>query len=150
MPSIKDESTVKAIAREFVSNGRNKEQAMRTIGYAESSCKSGKAVRDVYGNLRVKAEIARLDAENAEKQDISRELLVDKMLAIVEDGTKTEKTRAASLIADMMGYKRESAPNKEREQARAARMTDEDKRVAALAARIRTEEEARKGLRIAQ
>lgn len=67
MPSIKDDSTVEAIAREFTSNGRNKEQAMRTIGYAVSSCKSGKAVRDVYGNLRVKQAIARIDAESAKE-----------------------------------------------------------------------------------
>ena len=59
MPSIKDQSTVDMIAREFCSNGRDKAQGMRTIGYAESSCKSGKAVGDVYGNLRVKAAIAR-------------------------------------------------------------------------------------------
>ena len=148
MPSIKDQSTVEAIAREFTSNGRNKEKAMRTIGYAESSCKSGKAVGDVYGNLRVIAAIKAIDDKMAEEQDISREILVKKMMNIVDNGTKTEKTRAASLVADMMGYKREAAPNKEREQARAARMTKEDKELAAIAARVRTEQEARKGLRL--
>ncbi|KKL23492.1 hypothetical protein LCGC14_2424850 [marine sediment metagenome] len=62
MPSIKDQSTVEAVAREFCSNGRDKAQSMRTVGYAESSCKSGKAVGDVYGNLRVRQAIAAIEA----------------------------------------------------------------------------------------
>lgn len=66
MPSIKDESTVEAVAREYCSNGRDKAQGMRTIGYAESSCKSGKAVKDVYGNLRVIAAIKRIDTKSAQ------------------------------------------------------------------------------------
>ena len=77
MPSIKDESTVEAIAREFTSNGRNKERALKAIGYAESSCKSGKAVKDVFGNLRVKSAIARIDTRNMEEQDVTRETIAD-------------------------------------------------------------------------
>ena len=34
MPSIKDQSTVRALAREFCSNGRNATQALVTIGYS--------------------------------------------------------------------------------------------------------------------
>ena len=152
MPSIKDDSTVEAIAREFTSNGRNKAAAMRTIGYAESSCVSGQAQGDVYNNLRVKAAIKAIDDKRADKADITRELLVDKMYDIVNDNTstKTERTRAASLIADMIGAKREAAPNKEREQALAARMSKEDREVAKLAARLRTEHEARKGIKLAE
>ena len=73
MPSVKDQSTAEAIAREYCSNGRNKEQGMRTIGYAESSCQSGKAVGDVYGNLRVKAAIAQIDAKTAQETGYSVE-----------------------------------------------------------------------------
>jgi hypothetical protein len=38
---------------------------MRVIGYAESSCKSGRAVEDVYGNLRVKAAIKAIDEQRS-------------------------------------------------------------------------------------
>lgn len=85
MPSIKDNSTVEAIAREFTSNGRNKERAMRTIGYAESSCKSGKAVKDVYGNLRVKQAIARIDAKTSEKIEHNQEIAIKKLYADYEN-----------------------------------------------------------------
>jgi isochorismate hydrolase len=73
------------------------------------------------------------------------------MYAIIEDSTsnKADMTRAASLIADMQGYKREAAPNKEMEQAIAQRMSSEDKELARVTSMIRTNEEARKGLRIA-
>jgi len=72
MPSIKDQSTVNAIAREFTTNGRNKEAAMRKIGYAESSCKSGKAVKDVFGNLRVREAIEAIDRESQAKASKGR------------------------------------------------------------------------------
>ena len=71
MPSIKDKTTVDAIAREYCSNGRDKAQAMRTIGYAESCCKSGKAVGCVYGNVRIKDAIARIDAKITEEQGVT-------------------------------------------------------------------------------
>jgi hypothetical protein len=77
MPSIKDHTTVKAIAREYCSNGRDKAQAMRTIGYAESSCKSGKAVGDVYGNLRIKEAIRAIDAKTTAKLDHTRQIAID-------------------------------------------------------------------------
>jgi hypothetical protein len=73
MPSIKDPTTVQAIAREYCSNGRDKAEAMRTIGYAESSCKSGRAVGDVYGNVRVKAAILAIDEAGAAKSETTIE-----------------------------------------------------------------------------
>jgi hypothetical protein len=120
---------------------------------AYPNCNSGhdRAAHRLLRNVEIKARIAVLMAELRAEIDISRELLVKKMYAIVDDtkSTKTEKTRAASLIADMCGFKREAAPNKEKEQALAERMSEEDKREALIVAKIRTEEEARKGLKIA-
>jgi len=84
------------------------------------------------------------------KADVTREQLIEKMYAIVTDptSTKTEKVRAASLVADMIGAKREVAPNQEREQALMKAMSKEDRALAALAARLRTEDEARKGIKL--
>ncbi len=67
MPSIKDESTVEAIARAFCGETkRNKGNALRIVGYAESTCISGKALEDIYGHVRVKAAIARIDVVQAQ------------------------------------------------------------------------------------
>ena len=65
MPSIKDESTVEAIARAFTSNGRNEEQGMLSAGYSKSYARSGLGHR-IYADIRLKTAIARIDAENAE------------------------------------------------------------------------------------
>ena len=102
--------------------------------------------------LNVKEHIAGLRAELSAEMEMSRELLVTKMQAIVDNtaSTNADKTRAASLIADMCGYKREAAPNKEREQAIAQRMTDDEKKVATYAAQHLTAQEARAGLRLAE
>ena len=67
MPSIKDESTVNQIARVFCGYGkRDKGETLRVVGHAESTCVSGKALEDIYGHLRVKAAIAKIDREQAE------------------------------------------------------------------------------------
>ncbi|KKM73897.1 hypothetical protein LCGC14_1405770 [marine sediment metagenome] len=65
MPSIKDQSTVEAIAREFTSNGRNEEEAMLTVGYSKSYARSGLGHR-IYADIRIKAAIARIDAVQAQ------------------------------------------------------------------------------------
>ena len=61
MPSIKDESTVEAIAQEFTSNGRNKARALETIGYSKGYSNT-QGIGVVYSNLRVKQAIARIDS----------------------------------------------------------------------------------------
>lgn len=144
MPSIKDKSTVKAIAREFCSNGRDKAKAMDTIGYAESSCKSGKAVKDVYGNLRVIEAIKALDAKIGEKLDLSRETQHKKLQAAYKMAKKTKS--ATGMVAAtreqnaMLGYIREKGLNLEKEAALQARMTTEEARLAVIVANLRTDE----------
>ena len=102
MPSIRDKSTIKALARAFIDNGRHKIKAMITVGYtpayADSYCGA------MWGNMELIKEIDRIDAETEEKADMSRDALVKSQMAIVNTGTNSEKTRAASLVADMMGY----------------------------------------------
>ncbi len=151
MPSIKDQSTVNAIAQEFTSNGRNKTQAMLTIGYDDEYADSGVGQKSVYGNVRVIAAIKAIDDKIEQKYDSSRESLISKLMDIINKTTSTAKeiTSAASLIGDFMGHKRDLAPNKAKEQAILARMSSEDKELALIASRVRTELEARKGLKIA-
>ncbi len=67
IPSIKDESTVEAIAREFCSNGRKKQEALASIGYADSyATESGRGCEVVFSNVRVKQAISRIDAIQAQ------------------------------------------------------------------------------------
>ncbi len=68
MPCIKDKSTVEAIAREFTSNGRNKLEALKTIGY-EPSYYNTRGIGVVYSNVRIIAAIAEIDAKQAEKAE---------------------------------------------------------------------------------
>ncbi len=81
---------------------------------------------------------------------MSDDWLIKSQLDTVQNGTRTESTRAASLIADMIGAKRDSAPNKEQEAARMARMSDEEREYRRKWEEHRTEQEARKGIKIAQ
>ena len=73
---------------------------MDTIGYAKSSCKSGKAVKDVYGNLRVEAAIAHIDAKTrsgaiktrSERQKFWTDVIAD------EKVTMGDRLRASELL----------------------------------------------------
>ncbi len=67
MPSIKDQSTVDMIARVFCGEGkRNKTETLRFVGYSEGYADNGLGHGTVFGNIRVKAAIARIDAKQAE------------------------------------------------------------------------------------
>ena len=113
---------------------------MTEVGYTEAYANSycGK----MWENKALIEEIDRIDAETEEKADMSRDALVKSQMDIVNTGTNSEKTRAASLVADMMGYKRDKAPNAEREQAIRQKMTDEELVLHKEIARLRTQQES--------
>ncbi len=82
MPSIKDKSTVEAIAQEFCSNGRCKQKALKAVEYADSYAKeSGRGCKVVFSNVRVKAAIARIDAKTQAKNEHDRQIAIDLLLA---------------------------------------------------------------------
>jgi hypothetical protein len=68
MPNIKDQSTVEAIAREYCSNGRNKLEALKTIGYKESYYNT-RGLGVVYGNVRVIEAIRAIDGAAAARSE---------------------------------------------------------------------------------
>ncbi len=72
MPSIKDQSTVEAIAREYCSNGRKKGKALKTIGYSEGYSNT-QGIIVVYSNVRVKAAIKLIDAKDEQKCEYTKE-----------------------------------------------------------------------------
>ena len=73
MPNIKDQSTVEAIAREYCDNGRNKLEALKTIGYKPSYYNT-LGIGRVYSNIRVIDAIGRIDAETRKDSRTTREL----------------------------------------------------------------------------
>ena len=70
MPSIREPSTVEAVAQAFTSNGRKQEQAMITAGYSKAYANSycGKLWED----KRLIDAIARIDAKTAVILDWNR------------------------------------------------------------------------------
>lgn len=64
MPNIKDQSTVNEIAQVFTSNGRNKLEALKTVGYKPSYYNT-LGIGRVYSNIRVIDAIAKIDAHTA-------------------------------------------------------------------------------------
>lgn len=93
MPSIKDKSTVEAIARAFTSNGRNGEQALLSVGYSKAYARGGTSNK-LYSNVLVKAAIARIDEKSAVKQERTVESL-DAMYQAGFDIAQTQKNPAA-------------------------------------------------------
>ena len=99
MPSIKDETTVEAIAREYTSNGRKKGIALQTVGYANSySIDGGRGCNVVFSSVRVKAAIARIDEEQAQIGHRTVEGL-DKMYQAAFDASNELKQPSAMVSA---------------------------------------------------
>ena len=74
MPSINDPMTVKAIAREYCSNGRVKEKALLDADYKPSYARS-KGMR-LYEDKRLIEEIERIDASTREKAEWDRDIAI--------------------------------------------------------------------------
>ena len=127
----------------------------------ESARKAGYTGTDSYlamvasRNIRIDkiiAEKRRLQRENTQETQISRKYLTDKLRSILESETSSKRDviSAASLIGDFCGFKRDNAPNAEKERAIVQRMTDEERKLAELAARLRTEAESRPKIKLAK
>ena len=86
MPSIKDQTTVEAIAREYCNNGRNKTEALKAIGYSKSYYEGGRSAEVVWGNERVINAIKAIDAKTEAKFEHNRaiaiKLLTDNVSAL--------------------------------------------------------------------
>ncbi len=131
MPSVREDSTVEALARAFCGEAkRSKGEAMRIVGYAESSCKSGQAMKDVYDNLRVKSAIARIDAVQAQIGHRTVENL-DSMYQKGFDVAETQKNPTGMAtnttgIARLYGMDRDAGAGHED---KIPPMTEEDRKV---------------------
>jgi len=77
MPSIKDKSTVEAIARIYYGEGkRNKTETLKIVGYKPSYYKT-RGLGVVYSNVRVKEAMKAVEAETMEKHEHNQEIAIN-------------------------------------------------------------------------
>lgn len=93
MPSIKDKSTVEAIAREFCSNGRNKRKALKAVGYSDKYAEH--RTDKVLSNVGVKQAIARIDAKTAARSEYSIDKCDDQYSDIISLAIQLNQPSAA-------------------------------------------------------
>ncbi len=89
----------------------------------------------------IKQAISVIRAENGQKTEINREYVVSKCQAIADENGK-DRVSALALLSDVCGFKRESAPNSEKEAARRTKMDAHTKKLAERMAKEETSEAA--------
>ncbi len=149
--SINDKQ--RAFINEYMINGHNATKAYKTA-YPDAGTSAEFNASRLMSNDKIKAEIARKVAELAETNGHTR---VDQLKKLDEafDKAKSGNQPTAMVSAtkaqnEMLGYIQDKAPNAEQAQAVAQRMTEQDRAIAVEVARILTDREASKGLRLAQ
>lgn len=108
MPSIKDKSTVEAIAREFTSNGRKKGLALLAVGYSKAySIEGGRGCYVVFSNVHVIAAIEAIDAKNkvlteykVEQATKDLQKQIENLEAMAEKGNIAAVNAIAGLIKE--------------------------------------------------
>lgn len=106
MPNIKDQSTVEAIARVYCSNGRNKLEALKTIGYKPSYYNT-LGIGRVYSNVRVIEAIRVIDAKSAEKLDHNREIAINLLTTNLANARKKAEAGDIQAISAITAIIRE-------------------------------------------
>ncbi len=141
----------KAFVQAYTTPGEgynNATQAAVIAGYSERTANN--MVSRLLVNVGIKAEIAQIRADLATEAGFTREQqLKDLELAKTFAVLKHETSGMVSAIREqneMLGYHRELAPNTEKEAEKAAKMTDEEREFARIAARMRGNELAEGGI----
>lgn len=101
MPCITEQSTVDKIAEVFCGEGkRNKAETLRIVGYAPSTCVSGRNRAKIYENVRVKAAIASIDIANKAEHIADRAERQRFWTIAYQDESKTmsDRLRASELL----------------------------------------------------
>ena len=103
MPSIKDNNVIRAIAREYISNGLNKEEAMVKAGYSPSYARSGHCAR-IYEN---KAVIEAIEAYEADLR-VDASMTVGKVQDMYKEAYDMAVTtkQASSMVSAVTGIAR--------------------------------------------
>ena len=123
----------------------NGTQSAKKAGYSMKTANE-QAAR-LLANVSIKEAIAVYKAGIAVKLELTREAQHKKLQQALQMAIETKSAAAMTSAIreqnEMLGYHRDKAPNTEREAARLARMTDEERKLAELAAKLRTEAESK-------
>ena len=142
-----------AFINEYLVNGHNATKAYKTAypNSSDKACESSAC--DLLRKPKIVEEISRIQAKTGVEAGKTREGQVKRLDDLIDMAVKQGNVAGAkACIAeqdDLLGFRREAAPNKEMEQAILKRMSSEDKELARVTAMIRTDEEARKSIKIA-
>ena len=103
MPSIKDQSTVNAIARIFCGEAkRNKAETLRIVGYQDSYC-DNRGTGIVYTNERVIAAIAKIDAKAVKKADLTIQSVLENIDWGIKKARATNDLPALARLSELQG-----------------------------------------------
>jgi phage terminase small subunit len=122
----------------------------------QSAIKAGYSVKTAYSqgqrllkHVEVKAKMLDYKVKMAKRADIDRKYLTEQANTILATSdNERNKLTALSLLADLVGAKRDNAPNAEKEAAKAKRMSAEDREIAAAVAKIRTKELSKPSIKL--
>lgn len=82
MPTIRNQETVDLIAQNYCSNGHNKEKALKTVGYSDSYAETLGHTK-VYGNIRVKEAISKIEAKNKAKIEHNYQIAISELNQVI-------------------------------------------------------------------
>jgi hypothetical protein len=139
------EDKAKIIAAEYMLCKGDKIQALLNCGYSDSYSRSPRGNK-VFDNIYISKEIDRLQAKTELICEITRESQINDLEKVKTDAVLASNPAAyVSAVREqnaILGLHRELAPNAEKEAVRAAKMAAEDRKLAEIAAKARTEQEA--------
>ena len=92
MPTIKNQETVDLIAHNYCKNGHNKTRALIDAEYKPGYADSGTSHKVVFGNVRVKEAIAKIEAESHAKIEYNYELAIKSLNQVITNLEKQAKT----------------------------------------------------------
>ncbi len=125
-------------------------ESARAAGYKGNDNTLAVVATENLNKPNVIAEIARINSETAELMQITRagqhKKLAEAFKVAKDNNQASAMVSAIREDNEMCGYHREKALNPEKEAEKAARMTDEERRLAEITAKVRVEQEARKGI----
>lgn len=116
MPTINDPNVVRAIAREYCTNGHNKPQALITVGYKPSYANGGKGT-GLYQKEPIKKAIEAFEKD----MRLSSEMTVEKVQAMYKEMYDLSKTNnqpsagvsAVTGIARLYGMDKDASQDKQ-------------------------------------
>jgi len=133
--AITKEKAIQVARAYAATNFLNRSKALINAGYTENYARGGRS-KIVYDNELVKKEIAKLQANEENYLDVSREKQLKRLKLAYDEAEITENPSAmVSAIREMnemLGYHRDNAPNPEKEALRKRRTDTETARLRRL------------------